>query len=62
LGGYKTNVPLLKSEWVGLRDPAASRGRTHGGTGAGTLALVKPGLGTGARDTALAEARLELAH
>ena len=34
--------PLLKNEWVEMGDPAPSRRRTHGGTGAGALALVKP--------------------
>ena len=34
--------PLLKNEWVEMGDPAPPRRRTHGGTGAGVLALVKP--------------------
>src|SRR6516225_3888229 len=34
--------PLLKNEWVEIVDPALPRPRTHGGTGAGALALVKP--------------------
>jgi hypothetical protein len=35
-------LPLLKNEWVEIRDPALPRRQTHGGTGAGTLTLVKP--------------------
>jgi hypothetical protein len=34
--------PLLKSEWVEMGDPAPLCRRTHGGAGAGALALVKP--------------------
>ena len=34
--------PLLKNEWVEMGDPAPPHRRTHGGTGAGVLALVKP--------------------
>src|SRR5215472_5225885 len=37
-----TIVPLLKSEWVEMGDPAPLRRRTHGGAGARALALVKP--------------------
>jgi hypothetical protein len=36
------NKPLLKNEWVEMGDPAPPHRRTHGGTGAGVLALVKP--------------------
>ena len=36
------NMPLLKNEWVEMGDPAPPHRRTHGGTGAGALALVKP--------------------
>jgi hypothetical protein len=36
------NRPLLKNEWVEMGDPAPLRRRTHGGAGAGALALVKP--------------------
>jgi hypothetical protein len=39
---HSHKMPLLKSEWVEMRDPAPPRRRTHGGTGAGALALVKP--------------------
>jgi len=35
-------MPLLKNEWVEMGDPAPPHRRTHGGTGAGVLALVKP--------------------
>jgi hypothetical protein len=35
-------LPLLKNEWVEMRDPALPCRRTHGGTGAGALTLVKP--------------------
>src|SRR5215831_18188612 len=35
-------MPLLKNEWVEIGDPAPPHRRTHGGTGAGVLALVKP--------------------
>jgi len=35
-------LPLLKNEWVEMGDPAPPHRRTHGGTGAGVLALVKP--------------------
>src|SRR5215469_8114590 len=35
-------MPLLKNEWVEMGDPAPPRRRTHGGAGAGALALVKP--------------------
>jgi hypothetical protein len=34
--------PLSKNEWVEMGDPAPPHRRTHGGTGAGVLALVKP--------------------
>src|SRR6516165_1514586 len=34
--------PLFKNEWVEMGDPAPLRRRTHGGAGAGALALVKP--------------------
>ena len=34
--------PLLKNEWVEMGDPTPPHRRTHGGTGAGVLALVKP--------------------
>jgi hypothetical protein len=34
--------PLLKNEWVEMDDPAPPHRRTHGGTSAGVLALVKP--------------------
>jgi len=37
-----TFLPLLKNEWVEMGDPAPPHRRTHGGTGAGVLALVKP--------------------
>ena len=36
------NMPLLKNEWVEMGDSAPPHRRTHGGTGAGVLALVKP--------------------
>jgi len=35
-------MALLKNEWVEMGDPAPSCRRTHGGAGAGALALVKP--------------------
>src|ERR1700739_206738 len=35
-------APLLKNEWVEMGDPAPPHRRTHGGTSAGVLALVKP--------------------
>ena len=35
-------LPLLKSEWVEMGDPAPLCRRTHGGAGARALALVKP--------------------
>jgi hypothetical protein len=35
-------LPLLKNEWVKMGDPAPPHRRTHGRTGAGVLALVKP--------------------
>jgi hypothetical protein len=35
-------LPLLKNEWVEVGDPALPHRRTHGGAGAGVLALVKP--------------------
>jgi ABC-type nitrate/sulfonate/bicarbonate transport system permease component len=35
-------MPLLKNECVEMGDPAPPHRRTHGGTGAGVLALVKP--------------------
>src|SRR6516162_8051789 len=38
------NLPLFKNEWVEMGDPAPLRRRTHGGAGAGALALVKPSL------------------
>ena len=34
--------PLFENEWVEMGDPAPLRRRTHGGAGAGALALVKP--------------------
>src|SRR5262249_44261003 len=34
--------PLLKNEWAEMGEPTPPRRRTHGGTGAGSLALVKP--------------------
>jgi hypothetical protein len=37
-----TSLPLLKNEWVEMGDPAPPHRRTHGGTGAGVWALVKP--------------------
>jgi tetratricopeptide (TPR) repeat protein len=40
--GSATYVPLLKNKWVEMGDPAPPRRRTHGGAGAGALALVKP--------------------
>jgi hypothetical protein len=35
-------LPLLKNERVEIGEPAPPRHRTHGGTGAGVPALVKP--------------------
>src|SRR5215831_12052675 len=39
---YSVFRPLLKNEWVEMAEPAPPRRPTHGGTGAGALALVKP--------------------
>jgi hypothetical protein len=41
-GNGLEKMPLLKNEWVEMGDLAPPRRRTHGGAGAGALAVVQP--------------------